>query len=411
MTAARFSDRLNRVGFPVLPSLVTFLAVTDFLVAAPSAKFVPEVVDGSIEIGYGLAIGDVNGDGRPDILLADKRRFCWYENPGWERHLIFQNLTLRDNVCLAAADIDGDGRVEVAVGAQWNPGETTDATQSGSVHFLIRPADPTQVWTPVPLFHDPTVHRMRWIRTGEGDWRLVVLPLHGIGNEKGKGPNGVNIRAYLPPAPERWGDPEAWSQVVIDDSMHATHNFDDREGDILVAGAEGILRKSVMNTDPDEDALLITPENSLPPTRGAGEVRFARGFIAAIEPMHGNELVVYEEGSGDDGAKWRRTTLTNELNQGHALATGDLLGMGNDQVIAGWRNPNAEGQVGIRLFWRDPENDAVWHSMTIDENTMACEDLKLADLDGDGRLDIVAAGRSTGNLLIYWNRGMETVAD
>jgi hypothetical protein len=34
---------------------------------------------------------------------------------------------------------------------------------------------------------------------------------------------------------------------------------------------------------------------------------------------------------------------------------------------------------------------------------MACEDLKLADLDADGRLDIVAAGRATNNLIVYWN--------
>ena len=27
-----------------------------------------------------------------------------------------------------------------------------------------------------------------------------------------------------------------------------------------------------------------------------------------------------------------------------------------------------------------------------------------ADLDGDGRLDIVAGGRSTHNVKIYWNR-------
>ena len=35
---------------------------------------------------------------------------------------------------------------------------------------------------------------------------------------------------------------------------------------------------------------------------------------------------------------------------------------------------------------------------------MAVEDLKLADLDADGRLDIIAAGRSTKNLKIYWNK-------
>jgi hypothetical protein len=35
---------------------------------------------------------------------------------------------------------------------------------------------------------------------------------------------------------------------------------------------------------------------------------------------------------------------------------------------------------------------------------MACEDLKLADLDGDGKLDIIASGRASNNLKIYWNR-------
>ncbi|MEZ5301545.1 MAG: VCBS repeat-containing protein [Verrucomicrobiales bacterium] len=36
---------------------------------------------------------------------------------------------------------------------------------------------------------------------------------------------------------------------------------------------------------------------------------------------------------------------------------------------------------------------------------MACEDLKLADLNGDGRLDVIAAGRATNNVVIYWNKG------
>ena len=40
----------------------------------------------------------------------------------------------------------------------------------------------------------------------------------------------------------------------------------------------------------------------------------------------------------------------------------------------------------------------------IDDNTMACEDMKAADLDGDGDLDLVAAGRAPKNVVIYWNK-------
>jgi hypothetical protein len=35
---------------------------------------------------------------------------------------------------------------------------------------------------------------------------------------------------------------------------------------------------------------------------------------------------------------------------------------------------------------------------------MACEDLKTADLNNDGKPDIIAAGRASKNLVIYWNQ-------
>jgi hypothetical protein len=145
----------------------------------------------------------------------------------------------------------------------------------------------------------------------------------------------------------------------------------------------------------------------------AGEVR--RGalpggarFITTIEPMHGNELVVYrapttQYSSGDDWTT-RRTVLDDKLVQGHGLATGDLLGTGGDQVVAGWRGGTAGAKVGIKLYVPADAHGEAWkmHAV-IDDNTMACEDLKLADLNGDGRLDIIAAGRATKNVIIYWN--------
>jgi hypothetical protein len=35
---------------------------------------------------------------------------------------------------------------------------------------------------------------------------------------------------------------------------------------------------------------------------------------------------------------------------------------------------------------------------------MACEDIQVMDLNGDGKPDIVASGRATKNLKIYWNK-------
>jgi hypothetical protein len=41
----------------------------------------------------------------------------------------------------------------------------------------------------------------------------------------------------------------------------------------------------------------------------------------------------------------------------------------------------------------------------VDDGGMATEDLVVADLNGDKRPDIVASGRATRNVRIYWNEG------
>ena len=113
--------------------LLSWLGSLPVLAQIPTPQFKVQVVDNQIAIGYGLAIGDVDGDKKLDILLADQKDIVWYRNDGssgpWKRHVMATNLTPKDNVCIAARDIDGDGRVEVAVGAMWNPAETKDLTQ------------------------------------------------------------------------------------------------------------------------------------------------------------------------------------------------------------------------------------------------------------------------------------------
>ena len=91
--------------------------------------------------------------------------------------------------------------------------------------------------------------------------------------------------------------------------------------------------------------------------------------------------------------------------EGHAIACGDLLGAGYDQIVIGWRGKNDDGKVGIKLFVPlDPEAKT-WQQTVLDDSTMACEDLCLADLNGDGKLDIVASGRATKNVKVYFNQG------
>jgi hypothetical protein len=122
--------------------------------------------------------------------------------------------------------------------------------------------------------------------------------------------------------------------------------------------------------------------------------------------MHGNQLVFSRADPSTVPPRMVRTLLTDKLLEGHALACGDLLGIGSDQVIVGWRgNPaKPDVKVGIALWTPLDVEQGSWRESPIDDNTMACEDLRLADLNGDGKLDIVAAGRATKNVKVYFNQ-------
>ena len=364
-------------------------------ISNPDPVFNAQIIDANIAIGYGLAIGDVDGDNKPDILLADKKEFVWYRNGDWKRFVMIENLTDSDNVCLAARDIDGDGKVEVAVGAQWNPGETSDDMASGSVHYLIRPEDPTKKWRAIKLHHEPTVHRMQWARTADNNYQLVVLPLHGRGNSNGEG-KGVKVFAY-----QMQNNPtEPWKLSLIDQTMHLTHNFDMVDAgaseQMYISGKEGIKVFTYQNQN------WITPDTGIISGYSFGEVRVGqiddKRFVTGVESMHGNELTVYLPGSN------HRIVLTDELNQGHALATEDFLNSGIDQIVVGWRKPNANQEFGIKIFVATDSLGTRWKSHWVDKNGMACEDLKVADLNGDGKMDIIAAGRDSHNLKIYWGK-------
>ena len=367
--------------------------------AADLPKFRHVTIDDQVKIGYGTAIADMNGDKKPDIILCDARNIAWYENPSWKKHIIVENLTPRDHVCIAVRDIDGDGKAEIAAGAQWNPGETSDTAKSGAVFYLIPPADRTQKWTPVQLKHEPTTHRMRWFATPTGKFDLVVLPLHGRGNKGGKG-DGVRTLAYHMPS-----DPKgSWGTTLLDGNMHMSHNFDvaewdgDQANEMLLGGLEGVF---LLNSA--KDGTWSRRQISNNPT---GEVRQGAGaegkkFVTAIEPMHGNQLSIYTAAKGKK--LWDRNVIDDALDQGHALATGDFMGSGSDQIVVGWRGTRRTGKVGVKFYYPTNEQRSEWKSMLVDDNEMATEDIRVADLNADGKIDIVAAGRASHNLKIYFN--------
>jgi hypothetical protein len=363
--------------------------------------------------GYGLAIGDVDGDGKPDILHADVWDFYWYRNGDWSRHLLCGRLDDQGAMSITARDVTGDGRAEIAVCTRG---------PDAAVYFLRRPADVTQPWTPVRIPSEPEQHRIQWARDHAGVDHVISVPNLGARNHlRMRGLERDDfVRVFAYPFTTAPG-PDYQGRLLVHSmrDMHSLAVVPGKPGGperLLFIGMEGV---EFMNEDPAAPweargpVLLpgMTPPNQRPDGSwhaGLGEIAEGRAggrrFLATIERKHGTQVVLYpSDENGEFGAG--RRVLDDTLVSGHALHCVDLLGTGSDQILAGWWGTDrATGDYGIRLYVPGDDLDGEWTVHEIDSGVMACQSLQIADLDGDGRPDLVAAGWTTGNLVIYWNR-------
>lgn len=372
--------------------MFVLLMLAGQIVIAKVPQFREVQVSDSLKFGYQVVVADLNNDKRPDLIVVEERgtELAWYENPSWERHVLIQDVARVIN--LECQDLDGDGIPEIAMAYMF---ETQVARSKGIVVLLKAGADPRQPWTSKEIDRVPTTHRIRWAKTASGPL-LLVSPFAGP---------DVNPPTYAGKTPLYAYKPGEWKRQTLYDSfegvVHSIHPMSwqgSKVDHILVASFDGLTRLQPEKNGTWSLHPIAKGDTAACPKCGTGEVKPGklgkRRFLATIEPYHGNQLVVYTE----DGGKWSRHVLTDVMDNGHALAVGDLDGDGRDEIVAGFRGKGR----WISVFSADDGRGTKW-SQTIIDQSVAAADCKIADFNGDGRLDFVCSGGSTNNLKIYVN--------
>ena len=384
----------------------------------PALKFEMQEIESGLKVGYAVILEDLNNDGKLDIIVVDTNRVLWYENPTWKRRTLLGAKTPADNVCITAIDITGDGHKELVLGSGWKPFDTQNP---GTLHWLKRGNSLEDEWSlhPIPC-EEPTVHRVRAIDLdGDGRQEIVHVPLMGRDATREKNwldGRPVRIISYKIPAEPTKSD--AWKPEILADSLHVTHNFaplnwSSNRHDLIVASYEGVFIVEKVGERWTTRKIGTGNQERPDASRGASEVKIGsigKPVIATIEPWHGHQVVVYTRPT-QEGQLWERHVIDEQLRWGHAVAWADLDGDGTDELVIGVRddpNPKLSDthklRRGVRLYQALDHSGKRWQRTLLEDGGVAVEDLAVGDLNGDGRPEIVAVGRATGNCRIYWNR-------
>lgn len=395
--------RMTRTAFVLLSA--SFIYGADATV-----RFRVHTIEEKIPGGYSVTIADLNHDGKPDVVGVGLRgdEVAWYENPGWQRHVLVSGM--RASLWSAAEDLDGSGIPAIALISEFG---MVYARSQGLVWILQHQGDPKEAWKATKIDSTPTAHRLAWADIdGDGKKELINAPLIGADSVAPKYEGKTPLYYYRPPA----AGGEEWKRFTIFNQLSGvTHHVravkwvPGTRDQLLTAGFDGIMLHSASGSGDNlkwEHTVITKGHDEAAPRAGANDVRIlnmkGKRMLATIEPWHGNEVVVYKQGT--NGA-WERKVLFDGLMEGHEICVGDFSGDGRDAIIVADRAGNKT--TNPHLFFPQDDTGTNWKHETIDPNGMSGSGCAVADMNGDGRLDFVMIGSSTANIKWYENLGRQ----
>ena len=302
------------------------------------------------------AIGDINRDGWVDVVIVDNLKWDirWFENPGptkitqqWKLHRVAQPKEVPGSYDVALSDLDGDGDLDVAV-SSWRFGNRFDWFEN-----VGQPGDGRD-WTRHEV--DKMIAETRTIAIADF-------------NRDGK--------------PDLLGSARVANQVVWYESAGKPAG---RSWNKYIIDAKTVGPQHGHPVDLDRD--------------GDQDVVMAFGAAQADNDSPNSHQVAWYENRGTPGRgiEWTKHTIAARFPQGVEAVAGDLDGDGDLDVVAtGW-TPHG------RIAWFENPGDprGEWKMHSIKEHWSNAVTVVLADLDKDGRLDIVACAERGSNELRWW---------
>ncbi len=360
------------------------------------------VIEGKFR-SEGVAIADVNKDGKTDVLIGDS----WYEAPSWAKHDIRKPGDFGDGLhsyskCMAcwSDDVNGDGWPDqIVVGFPGDPAYWYENPKGKDGHWPRH-----DIWhsacNETPLYTD---------LFGDGH-RVLVM------GWQPKGKDNEGQMAWFDPAIE---PTQTWQMhpvsepsrpgKVIPGTFKFAHGLG--VGDLNGDGRNDVICTGGWWEQPESGRKATTPWTFHPARLGDAvadmivyDVNHDGKADVIASSAHQYGIWWFEQGASKDGspAFTRHDLFPDLVSETHALIAADINRDGLKDLVTGkrfWSHGTSEAgsDKPARIYWfeasRGPEGKITFTPREIDDQSGIGTQFVVADFNGDGLLDVVTANK------------------
>jgi hypothetical protein len=328
-------------------------------------------------------LADVNKDGLIDIVIVENSAGCliWLENPGpagirglWREHFITLSTRVPGAYDVAVGDVDGDGWPDVAASSwrmgnmfSWHRNPGLALPKGGDYRITAATDNNWAEWKQYNVAENLLETRMIRLADMDGDGDLDMA---GTATRSGtvlwlENPGKDLVTSEPHPFSTGYGTRLMWAQHVIDRTGRPAHG--------QVADMDG---------DGDPDLLL------------------ASGMAAEIVPSEVmpvvHEVTWHENLGGGKG--WKKHVIATPFPEAFEAVAADFDQDGDlDVVVTAWI-----AETGVSLAWFENNGSDRWTAHPLKKDWPHAVQVITADIDGDGRTDIVASAEDGAAELRWW---------